>query len=158
MLALALMLLLAVPAAAESERFLSVATEWANVRASPTTRAEVLWEAPRFEPLRILETRLPWYRVVDRADDSGWIHASVVRRSASVVVTAEAANLRAAPGMHADPEWVLDAGYTLRVLLRQGPWIKVDDEDGAIGWIHVSVVWGDTLQVDDETAAAGFSG
>jgi SH3-like domain-containing protein len=61
-----------------------------------------------------------------------WAQELVSVRNANV-------NMRAAPGTQAPVLFKLAEGYPLRVLERQGNWLKVQDFEGDQGWIARSV-------------------
>ena len=39
--------------------------------------------------------------------------------------------------------WILDRGYPMKVLNKEGSWLQVTDGE-ATGWLHASVTWGFT--------------
>ena len=49
------------------------------------------------------------------------------------------ANLRAGAGTQHEVQWILGHGYPLRVLARQGKWLKVRDFENDEGWIYRSL-------------------
>ena len=44
-------------------------------------------------------------------------------------------NMRASPGMDSAVRWELSRHYPLKVLQRQGSWLKVRDFEGDVGWV-----------------------
>lgn len=44
-------------------------------------------------------------------------------------------NMRASPGMDGAVRWELSRHYPLKVLQRQGSWLKVRDFEGDVGWV-----------------------
>ena len=49
-------------------------------------------------------------------------------------------NMRSGPGKKYRVLWKLGDGFPLKVLKRSGSWIRVQDFEGTIGWVHKSVV------------------
>ncbi len=56
-----------------------------------------------------------------------------------VSVSGNEVNLRAGPGTEYAPDWRLDRGYPLKILGKQGVWLKVIDFENDTGWIHRSL-------------------
>lgn len=48
-------------------------------------------------------------------------------------------NMRSGPGANYEVLWELGNGFPLQVLLEKGDWYRVQDFEGAIGWVHKSV-------------------
>ena len=53
-----------------------------------------------------------------------------------VSIRGESVNMRSGPGLHTQPLWRLQKGYPLRVIKRQGKWLKVQDFENDQGWIY----------------------
>jgi SH3-like domain-containing protein len=53
-----------------------------------------------------------------------------------VSVSSEEANMRAGPGMQHAVEWILFRGYPLKVIDKQGRWLKVVDFEKDSGWVY----------------------
>lgn len=49
-------------------------------------------------------------------------------------------NMRSGPGTNYQVLWTLGQGFPMEVLKRSGDWYRVRDFEGAIGWVHRSVV------------------
>lgn len=56
-----------------------------------------------------------------------------------VSVKAGTLNMREAPGTNSPALWKLSRGYPLKVVQRQGQWIKVRDFEGDDGWVARSL-------------------
>ncbi|MFT3801409.1 MAG: SH3 domain-containing protein [Burkholderiaceae bacterium] len=57
-----------------------------------------------------------------------------------VSVDGATANMRSGPGTGYRAEWSLAHGYPLRVVGRQGNWLKVSDFEKDVGWVHRSLL------------------
>lgn len=53
-----------------------------------------------------------------------------------VSIGGNSVNMRSGPGLNTQPLWRLQKGYPLRVIKRQGKWLKVQDFEGDRGWIY----------------------
>ncbi|MBU2574707.1 MAG: SH3 domain-containing protein [Elusimicrobia bacterium] len=132
--------LLLVPAAAAE--LMSVAVEKANVREGPGLENPVLWQAWRFTPFEVLEWSGAWIYIEDFVGDTGWLHQSVLSETPAVIVAGKYANIRKGPGMDYEVLWTVEREYPLKVLERDGDWLKVSDEEELEGWIYGKLVWG----------------
>jgi len=52
-----------------------------------------------------------------------------------VSITRDTVNMRVSPGMGGEVRWELSRHYPLKVLQRQGNWLKVRDFEGDVGWV-----------------------
>lgn len=57
-----------------------------------------------------------------------------------VAVKNDDANMRSEPGLNKKVLWKLGTGFPLKVLKRSGEWLRVQDFEGATGWVHKKVV------------------
>ena len=60
-------------------------------------------------------------------------HASMVS------VAGEDVNLRTGPGTNYKVKWKYGDGFPLKVLKEQGTWLKVEDFENDVGWLHKSL-------------------
>jgi SH3-like domain-containing protein len=134
---------LAMSAAAENVEFVRVTAEAANVRKSPARSADALRQAFEDDPLRVLATRGGWLKVRDFEGQEGWIHAGLTDGRATVIVTARVANVRSGPGTEHAVTYTAERGVAFRVTGTRGSWVRVTHSDGAQGWVHRELVWGD---------------
>jgi SH3-like domain-containing protein len=126
---------------ATSPRFVRVKVEVANLRALPSTEADLIRQAHENEPLRVVGSRGQWLRVQDVADQSAWIYAPLIDGQPAVVVVRDLVNVRAEPGTEHAIVFTAERGVNLLVLDRTGQWLRVRHEVGE-GWLHDSLVWG----------------
>jgi SH3-like domain-containing protein len=134
---------LAMSAAAENVEFVRVTAEAANVRKSPARSADALRQAFEDDPLRVLATRGGWLKVRDFEGQEGWIHGGLTDGRATVIVTARVANVRSGPGTEHAVTYTAERGVAFRVTGTRGSWVRVTHSDGAKGWVHRELVWGD---------------
>ncbi len=57
-----------------------------------------------------------------------------------VSITGNDINMRSGPGKKYKIIWKLGDGFPLKVLKRSGSWLRVQDFEGTIGWVHKGVV------------------
>lgn len=125
-----------------SAALMSLSVKEANVRSSPG--GGLLWVAYKFTPFKVLAKSGSWVKVEDFEQDSGWISGSLLGKTPSLIVKTDQANLRKGPGGSYEVLWVLQKGYPLKKVKKQGEWYKVTDGGNATGWLHKSAVWGFT--------------
>ena len=123
-----------------------------NLRASASTKSPVTIELLDKYPLMVLEKSGERVKVVDHEGDSGWAHHSYLSANRYVIATPPATangwiNLREGPGETADGKYhpkrfMAQEGTVLRVLEEKDGWIKVQHEDGDVGWCSANIVWG----------------
>ncbi len=53
-----------------------------------------------------------------------------------VSVSSDNVNLRSGPGTNHAIKWRYGTGFPLRVVERQGEWLKVEDFENDVGWLH----------------------
>ena len=133
-------LFVAVEASAQTVR-MAVASEVANIRSSPDAKSQLLWQIERYHPLLIIEKKDPWYRFKDFEGHQGWIHKSLLSKTATVIVRVRRANLRSGPGTKNHIVFDAEKGTPFKILTKKKDWLKVQHVDGDSGWIFKSLVW-----------------
>lgn len=132
-------LVAAVAAAAGSS--VRVRVETANVREGPGTKYERLWTVGQDFPLEVVGRRGSWLKTRDFLDSEGWIFAPLTDAKPAAIVEVDEARVRSGPGLSHGVRFVAAWGESFRVLSHQGEWVKIDDPDNGLGWIHESLVW-----------------
>ncbi len=56
-----------------------------------------------------------------------------------VAIHGDDINMRSGPGKKYKVIWKLGEGFPLKVLKRSGKWLRVQDFEGTIGWVHKGV-------------------
>jgi len=120
---------------------LSVKVNLANVRAAPSKKAEILWQVARYHPFVVVSRQGDWYKCQDFEGDTGWLSQKVLSQASTVITIKDNCNVRSGPGTRNRILFVVDREVPLKVIKRQGRWIKIRHEDGDQGWIHSSLVW-----------------
>lgn len=60
--------------------------------------------------------------------------------AAMVSISGDGINMRSGPGTKYKIMWKLGSGFPLKVLKKKGSWLRVQDFEGTIGWVHKNVV------------------
>ena len=121
---------------------LSVNADKANIRSGPgTEKYDVLWEVERFHPLDVIRTQGEWVFFRDFEGDEGWIHGSLLGKTATVITRSDMVNIRSGPGTQNDIVFKAERGVPFQVVKRQGDWIHIRSGAGDEGWIHKNLVW-----------------
>ena len=136
---LAVFLVTAFPVAAAQR--MSVKVGLANVRSAPSKKAEVVWQVTKYHPFEIVGQKGNWYKCRDFEGDTGWLSKTLLSKTPSVITTKNDCNVRSGPGTKNRILFVVDREVPLKVIKRQGRWLKIMHEDGDQGWIHKSLVW-----------------
>jgi SH3-like domain-containing protein len=131
------------PLAIAAPDLVRVKVDEANLRNGPSTAAETLREAYENEPLQIVGRRGQWLHVSDFQGDRAWIYAPLTDSRPAVVVEADVANVRAGPGRRHEVLYTAERWTTFLVLNQRGGWVRVRHTNGAEGWIHETLLWGD---------------
>jgi len=138
--ALLALLVWLVAATAMAER-LTVTAAVANIRTGPGTGYDVGWKVERYHPIRVVEKRGVWYRFVDYAGDSAWVHRSLLGKVPAVITRKKLCNIRTGPGQNNAVSQTIEDGIPFKLLRKKGRWLHIEHADGDRGWIHNSLVW-----------------
>ena len=128
-------------ATAMAAQRMAVKVDIANIRAKPDTQSDTLWQVEKYYPLLILEEKDGWDRIKDFEGDTGWVHASLLDATPTVIVKVNNANVRTDAGTQYDIAFDANKGTPFRVLEKKGGWLKVQHADGDEGWIFGALVW-----------------
>lgn len=122
-------------------KWLAMSVSIGNVRLGPGKKYDMIWQAEKYYPFKVLEKKGVWYRVRDFEGDEGWVNKKIVADIPTVITIKDKCNVRDGPGTRFDKLGVVDKGIPFKVLKREGPWINVKHEDGDVGWIYETLVW-----------------
>ena len=118
----------------------------AHIRSGPGMKHELVWEVYKYMPLERVgvSSSGQWYAVKDVDGDVNWVAKKLITRSFRCAVVKESeVNVRVGPGTrYRKARWSpAQPYYSFKVLKSHGPWIKVVDEWGEVGWIHKKFLW-----------------
>jgi SH3-like domain-containing protein len=126
---------------AQAAQRMSIKVEIVNIRSAPNINAEIAWQVTKYHPFQIIKKKGDWYKIMDFEGDNGWVYKSLLSRTATVITTVENCNVRSGPGIKNRILFIVDREVPLKILKRQGSWLRIAHEDGDKGWIHASLVW-----------------
>jgi SH3-like domain-containing protein len=124
-------------------KFATVGVKEGNVRKCASAKCAVKFQVWKYTPLEMLKVSKDknWVEVKDFEGFRGWIHKDLLSETPGVAAKTDA-NIRKEASTSAPIAWIVQKGYPLKVVKKQGAWYQVTDDDGTKGWISASVVWG----------------
>ncbi len=135
-----LTLMLTATAVGAAER-MAVAAGTANVRSGPGTKNDQLWQVEKYYPVMVVEKKGGWCRIKDFEGDEGWIEASLLDKTNTVIVRVPKCNVRSGPGTEHETLFSVTKGIPFKVLQTKGQWLQVEHADGDSGWVMKNLVW-----------------
>ena len=138
----AAVLCLAALSSANAQSMVSVKGSTVNMRSEPTTASEVMWELKRGFPLKVLQKKGRWMKVVDFEGDQGWVARSLIGNKPHFVVKSKTANMRSGPGIKNKLVGKAEYGELLSTRAKRNGWAQVVRSDGKRGWISQKLLWG----------------
>jgi SH3-like domain-containing protein len=135
-------LLILLSASAAFARMVSISGDKVNLRSGPGTNYPIVWELGKGYPLRVVESRGGWHRVIDFENDGGWISGKLVSRRPHLVVKKNRINIRSGPSTKYKVIGQANYGVVFRTLERKGSWVKIRHDNGTTGWVQRNLVWG----------------
>ena len=121
-------------------QMVSIKGDTVNMRAAPA--GEVQWQLGRGYPLKVVERKGDWLRVVDFENDQGWVSRRFTSRTPHAIVKSHVANVRSGPGTKYRVLRRAEYGDVFRVLEKRKSWMRVQDEGARTGWIARRLLWG----------------
>ena len=124
-------------------RYASVVVKEGNVRSCPSSKCSkkfLVWKYTPVEMFGVSKNR-QWVKIKDFEGYSGWVHKDLLAETPALSAKTDI-NVRKGPGVSSEVVWIVEKGYPLRFIKKQGSWLQVTDDAGLKGWVHSSVVWG----------------
>jgi|TARA_B110000114_G_scaffold5392_1_gene5432 SH3-like domain-containing protein len=135
-------ILLVQPLGAE-EKFLSLKKNKVNVRYGPSFESKIKYIYKKVNlPVKLIDMKDNFRRIVDLKNNSGWIHVSQLKKSNSVIAL-ENKILFKKPSNSSKPIARLEKGRLLIIKKCEDSWCNITT-DSYIGWIKIKNVWGST--------------
>ena len=121
--------------------FLSLKKNKVNVRYGPGFDYEVkyIYKKKNF-PLKILDKKENWRKIIDIKKNSGWIHSSQLKKINSFITTNEKL-LFLKPSLFSKPIAKIQKGRLLLVDKCITDWCKIKTEKYS-GWVNTAGLWG----------------
>ena len=125
------------------EKFLSLKKDKVNVRYGHGKEHAIKYIYRKLNlPVKQIDKKDNWRRIVDLKNNSGWIHDSQLKRSNSIIILEDKILFKKASNF-SKPIARLENGRLLIIKKCEEDWCRVTTND-YIGWIKVKNVWGYT--------------
>ena len=137
------LLILSVQLLNAEEVFLSLKKNKTNVRYGPSLDYPIKYIYRKVNlPVKQIDKKENWRRVIFLDNNSGWIHWSQLRPSNSII-TIEEKILFKKPSNFSKPVAKLEKGRLLVIKKCEDNWCNITT-DSYTGWVKVKNVWGST--------------
>ena len=126
---------------AENNYFLMLKNNKVNVRYGPNLDSPIKYVyKKKFLPVKVIDKKENFRRIIDIKNNSGWIHSSQLREGRSFILL-ENQILFSKPTKYSKPILKIAKGRLLLIKKCKKKWCKVKTEN-YIGWIETENVWG----------------
>ena len=124
-----------------NEIFISLKKNKVNVRYGPSFDSDIKYVYKKINlPLKQIDKKENFRRIIDFKNNSGWIHISQLKRGNSLIATKDKVLFKK-PSSFAKPIALIKEGRLLILEKCQKKWCKVISSDYE-GWIEKKEVWG----------------
>ena len=124
-----------------NEIFVSLKKNKVNVRYGPSFESDIKYVYKKINlPLKQIDKKENFRRIIDLKNNSGWIHISQLKKSNSVIVTKDKVLFKK-PTSFAKPIAQIKEGRLLIVEKCEQNWCKITSEEFE-GWIKTDNIWG----------------
>ena len=125
------------------EKFLSLKKNKTNVRYGPGIDYPIKYIYRKVNlPVKQIDKKENWRRVIFLDNNSGWIHWSQLKSSNSVITIVEKILFKK-PSIFSKPIARLEKGRLLVIKKCEDNWCNIKTND-YVGWIKVKNIWGST--------------
>ena len=126
---------------ATAETFLSLKKNKVNVRYGPSFDSDIKYVYKKINlPIKQIDKKENFRRIIDLKNNSGWIHVSQLKRSNSVIATKDKVLFKK-PSSFAKPIAMIKKGRLLIVQKCEKNWCEIKT-DNFNGWIKTDDLWG----------------
>lgn len=126
---------------AKQNLFLMLKNNKVNVRYGPSFEYPIKFiYNKKYLPLKVIDKKENFRRVIDHKKNSGWIHVSQLKKSNSLVVTKKKIMFKRSSFFSKPVVWV-DIGRLLIIKKCKKNWCKVQTKKYK-GWIETTNIWG----------------
>ena len=123
------------------EIFLSLKKNKVNVRYGPSFEFPIKFIYKKINlPIKQIDTKENWRRIIDLKNNSGWIHQSQLKKINSIIPL-EDKILFSKPSIFSKPLAKIEKGRVLEIKKCESAWCKIKSEKFK-GWVKTSNVWG----------------
>lgn len=142
-LCFALMLLFMAANGAYAVEYVSVSESNAILYDAPSIKAKKLFVVNRYMPFEQVVTLASWVKVRDRSGGLYWVEKRLLSNKRYVFAIVPLLEVRAAPDSGAARLFQVHQQVALERIDSTGTgWIRVRHQDGNIGYVRSSEVWG----------------
>lgn len=130
--------------ATQAVEFMSVSSAHAILYDAPSAHAKKLFVVNRYMPFETVVSLDTWVKVRDRSGALYWVEKSDMSFKRYVYAVAPIVDIRRAADYSSPSVLQVRQQVALEVLENTGTgWLKVRHQDGVLGYVHHSDVWGD---------------
>jgi|TARA_B110000914_G_C15425032_1_gene428485 SH3-like domain-containing protein len=123
------------------EKFLSLKKDKVNVRYGPSFETKIKYIYKKINlPLKQIDKKENFRRVVDLKNNSGWIHISQLKKSNSIIILEDKVLFKK-PSKLSRPVARLEIGRLLIIKKCENKWCNIITDD-YFGWIKAENIWG----------------
>ena len=123
------------------EIFLSLKKNKVNVRYGPSFESPIKFVYKKINlPIKQIDKKENWRRVIDFKNNSGWIHSSQLKPLNSIIPLNDKI-LFSKPSIFSKPLAKIKRGRVLLIQKCRGDWCKIKTENFK-GWIKNTNAWG----------------
>ena len=124
-----------------TEIFLSLKKNKVNVRYGPSFDSDIKYVYRKKNlPVRQVDEKENFRRIIDFKKNSGWIHISQLKRNNSIITTNDKVLFKKSSSL-SQPIALIKKGRLLILEKCQNNWCKVES-DNFSGWIDKKNIWG----------------
>ena len=125
----------------EKKTFLMLKNNKVNVRYGPSFDYPIKYIYKKIQlPVRLIDKKENFRRIIDHKKNSGWIHISQLKKSKSLITTSRKILFKK-PTKYSKPLAKLDTGRLLLIQKCEKNWCNVKTDQFS-GWIEIIDVWG----------------
>ena len=135
------LLILSVQSINAEDKFLSLKKSKVNVRYGPSFESKIKYIYKKINlPVKQIDEKENFRRIVDLKNNSGWIHVSQLKKSSSII-TLENKILFKKASKFSKPVARIEKGRLLAIKKCENSWCNVTT-DYYSGWIEAKNIWG----------------
>ena len=124
------------------EKFLSLKKNEVNVRYGPSLDDPIKYIYRKINlPVKQIDKKENWRRIIDLKNNSGWIHTSQLREKSNSIIVLKDKILFKKPSNFSKPIAKLELGRLLIIKKCENNWCKITTGNYS-GWIKADNVWG----------------
>ena len=125
----------------EEKKFLMLKNNKVNVRYGPSFDYPIKYIYKKIQlPVRLIDKKENFRRIIDHKKNSGWIHISQLKKSNSLITTSKKILFRK-PTKYSKPLAKIDTGRLLLIQSCEKNWCNVKTDQFS-GWVDKNNVWG----------------